>query len=112
MRGEFKDAKKAVGLITARPRRWADRYGLDPNPSKPYRANMFELDAESWDVAYQLLIEYQCLGDIDGDFDCEEDVELCQVQHDEAKNHFIEYGFVECNVYNSLSSVIVYQTEA
>ena len=57
MRGEFKDAKKAVGLITARPRRWADRYGLDPNPSKPYRANMFELDAESWDVAYQLLIE-------------------------------------------------------
>lgn len=108
MSGKFKDARKAVGLITARPRRWADRYGMDPNPSKPYRANRHELGAESWEEAYAFLIEYQCLGDIDGDFDCEESEELCQNEHDEAKQHFEEYGFVECNVYNSLSSAIVY----
>jgi hypothetical protein len=108
MRGEFKDAKKAAGLITARPRRWADRYGVDPNPSKPYRANLTELEAEDWDEAYWMLIQHQCLGDLDGDFDDEESEELCQIQHDEAKEHFETHGFVECNVYNSLSSVIVY----
>jgi hypothetical protein len=107
MSGKFKDARKASGLITARPRRWADRYGLDPYPSKPYRANLHELEASSWDEAYQLLIEYQCLGDIDGDFDCDESEELCQNEYDEAKNQFATYGFVERNVYNSLSSVIV-----
>ena len=108
MQGEFKNARKASGLVTPRPRRWVDRYGLDPTPSRAYRANCHELEAEDWDSAYRLLIEYQCLGDIEGDFDSYEDEEFCQIAHDEAKAHFEEHGYVECNVYNSLSSVTVY----
>lgn len=107
MRDEFKNARKASGLVTPRPRRWADRYGLDPSPSRPHRANCHELTAEDWDSAYGLLIEYQCLGDIDGDFDSDEDYETCKIAHDEAKAHFEQHGYVECGVYNSLSSVIV-----
>lgn len=34
---------------------------------------------------------------VDGNFDSGEDEELCQIQHDEAKEHFEEYGFVQCH---------------
>lgn len=109
-RGEFKDARKASGLISPRPHRWAERYGLDPNPSKPYRAQRFEYEVDDWDEAYQILIENQCLSDMELDFNEPEDEELAQNQYDEAYAHFHEHGYVECDMYNSLSSVLVYSS--
>ena len=106
-RGEFKNEKKAVGLITPRPRRWADRYGLDLSTSRQSRANLHEFEARTWREARALLIDYQCLGDLDLDFDDDESEEICKLQHKEARQHFFAFGYVECNVYNSLSSVIV-----
>ncbi len=110
IRGEFKDAAFATGLVSERPgrRRWADQYGCAIR-AKP-KANLHQLQAETWEEAYALLIQYQCLGDIDGDFADEEDEMLCQNQHDEARDLFNTYGYVECQVYNSLSSVIVERT--
>jgi hypothetical protein len=107
--GEFKSARKARGLVTPRPRRWAERYGLDPAPSprKLAKANLHRYSVDSWDEACAILIQHQCIGDIDGDFDCEEDEELCANQHEEAKAHFNKYGYYECSVDGSLSSVLV-----
>lgn len=111
-RGEFKDARKACGLVTPRPFRWAERYGLDPNPSKPYRAQRFDYEVDDWDEAYQILIENQCLSDMELDFDEPEDEELAQNQYDEAYADFHENGYVELNMYNSLSSVLVYRADS
>jgi hypothetical protein len=110
-RGEFKDAKKACGLITPRPRRWAERYGLDLNPSNPYRAHRHDYEVSDWDEAYAILVDNQCLPDMNCDFDDEESEEVAQIQYDEAYAHFQNHDYVECNIYNSLSSVLVYLSE-
>lgn len=104
----FKDERKACGLISARDLRWNKRYGLDIKRSSGPKARLLMFFAKNWDDAYSIFIEHQCIGDIDGDFDCEEDEDLTRIQHDEAKLHFEDHGYVECSMHNSISSVVVY----